>query len=108
MALPIYTAAACLLVAYVAYKLVIYPLFISPLRKLPVAHWSCHVSSIWILRARKHGHENASLQAAHRRLGDAVRIAPDTVSVDGVDAMRTIYQGGFPKAQWYRIFDNYG
>ncbi|KAJ6784092.1 hypothetical protein PWT90_06856 [Aphanocladium album] len=45
---------------------------------------------------------------AHRRLGNVVRVSPDTISVDGVDAMRIIYQGGFPKAPWYRIFDNYG
>ncbi|OAA53347.1 cytochrome P450 monooxygenase [Cordyceps fumosorosea ARSEF 2679] len=75
---------------------------------VPAPHWSCHFSSFWILRARKNGSENASLRGAHRRLGNIVRVGPDTISVDGVDAMRTIYQGGFPKAPWYRIFDNYG
>ncbi|KAJ4156130.1 hypothetical protein LMH87_001343 [Akanthomyces muscarius] len=28
--------------------------------------------------------------------------------VDGVDAMRIIYQGGFAKSPWYSVFDNYG
>lgn len=75
---------------------------------LPVADWSCHFSSFWVLRARKNGAENASLRNAHLRLGNIVRVSSDTISVDSVDAMRIIYQGGFPKAPWYSVFDNYG
>ncbi|KAJ3495270.1 hypothetical protein NLG97_g3511 [Lecanicillium saksenae] len=100
--------ALVILLSYLLYSYVIQPCFISPLSKLPAPHWSCHFSSLWVLRARKNGAENATLQHAHRRLGNIVRVSPDTISVDGVDAMRIIYQGGFPKAPWYRIFDNYG
>ncbi|KAM0668554.1 hypothetical protein ACQRIU_002116 [Beauveria bassiana] len=103
-----YLLALLLLVGYLAYSFIIYPRCISHLAILPVPHWSCHFSNFWILRARKCGTENASLRDAHRRLGNIVRVSPDTISVDGVDAMRIIYQGGFPKAPWYRIFDNYG
>lgn len=108
MSLSPYPLALLLLVGYLAYSFIIYPRCISQLAALPVPHWSCHLSSFWILRARKCGTENASLRDAHRRLGNIVRVSPDTISVDGVDAMRIIYQGGFPKAPWYRIFDNYG
>lgn len=108
MALHIYSLAFALAIGYSIYAYIIHPCFISKLAKIPAAHWSCHFTSFWILRARKNGKENASLQDAHRRRGDIVRVAPDTISVDGVEAMRTIYQGGFPKAPWYRVFDNYG
>ncbi|ATY65919.1 cytochrome P450 monooxygenase [Cordyceps militaris] len=97
-----------LLVGCFAYSFIVHPWRVSPLARLPVPHWSCRLSSVWILRARKNGAENAALRAAHRRLGNIVRVGPDTISVDGVDAMRAIYQGGFPKAPWYRVFDNYG
>lgn len=105
---PIYSLAASLISVYLVYVYIIHPLFVSPLSKLPAAHWSCHISNFWILRARKKGAENALLHKAHRRLGNVVRVAPNTISADGVEAMRTIYQGGFPKAPWYRVFDNYG
>lgn len=108
MTVSISIFALLLLPASFIYICIIYPLYISPLSKLPVPHWSCRFFSFWILHARKNGAENASLQDAHRRLGNIVRVSPNTVSVDGVEALRTIYQGGFAKAPWYRIFDNYG
>lgn len=90
------------------YHHVLYPAFISPLRKLPAAHWTCHFSSIWILAARLYRRENRSLHKAHIKLGPVVRIGPAEVSVDGVEGMRVIYQGGFEKGFWYSVFSNYG
>ncbi|KAJ6440034.1 cytochrome P450 3A12 [Purpureocillium lavendulum] len=98
-------AAACL---YLLYTYVLYPAFFSPLARLPTPHWSCAVSDFWILRARKKGVENRKLYDAHFRHGQVVRVAPNTVSVDGVEAMRAIYQGGYEKAPWYNRFNNYG
>ncbi|KAJ4221049.1 hypothetical protein NW759_007117 [Fusarium solani] len=90
------------------YHHVLHPAFISPLRKLPAAHWTCHFSSIWILAARLYRRENRSLHEAHIKLGPVVRIGPAEVSVDGVEGMRVIYQGGFEKGFWYSVFSNYG
>jgi hypothetical protein len=97
--------AVCL---FTLYTLVLRPAFFSPLARIPTAHWSSSVSSYWILRARKYGKENRSLFDAHLRHGPVVRVAPNTLSVDGVDAMRAIYQGGYDKPDWYKTFDNYG
>ncbi|KAL6355666.1 hypothetical protein LRP88_11270 [Fusarium phalaenopsidis] len=90
------------------YHHVLHPAFISPLRKLPAAHWTCHFSSTWILAARLYRRENRSLHEAHIKLGPVVRIGPAEVSVDGVEGMRVIYQGGFEKGFWYSVFSNYG
>ncbi|KAH8663873.1 cytochrome P450 family protein [Ilyonectria robusta] len=100
--------AACAVVVYLIYQYALYPVFVSPLRKLPAAHWTCHFCSLWILLARKNKQENNSLFKAHLEYGPVVRIGPNEVSADGVEAIRAIYQGGFEKGFWYTIFDNYG
>ncbi|PFH57096.1 hypothetical protein XA68_15514 [Ophiocordyceps unilateralis] len=99
---------AALVAAYGLYSYLLFPLFLSPLARLPTPHWSCALSSFWILRARKRGTENRSLHDAHSRNGPIVRVAPDTLSVDSIDAVRTIYQGGFEKWPWYAMFHFYG
>lgn len=93
---------------FVLYTTVLQPTLFSPLARIPTAHWSCSLSNYWILRARKQAKENETLFKAHLRHGPIVRVAPNTLSVDGVDAMRAIYQGGYEKSDWYRVFDNYG
>lgn len=103
--LVLLAAAVCL---FTLYRLVLRPALFSPLARIPNAHWSCSLSSYWILHARKHGKENETLFKAHLQHGPVVRVAPNTLSVDGVDALRAIYQGGYEKADWYRVFDNYG
>lgn len=90
------------------YKLFIYPLFVSPLAKIPAAHWSASISPIWILHARFSHRENRLLQEAHRKYGSVVRVGPNALSIDGVEGLRTIYQGGFEKWKWYSVFSNYG
>ncbi|KAF6836509.1 cytochrome p450 [Colletotrichum musicola] len=95
-------------VAWLVHRLVIYPLFFSPLAKIPAPHWTCHISPLWILLARKNNYQNRSLYRAHIKLGPVIRIGPNELSIDGYDALKTVYQGGFEKDQWYSIFDNYG
>ena len=103
------TAAVLAAVAVLAllYRFLVYPVFLSPLSDIPSAHWSASLSPLWILAARRHGRENRALLAAHRRLGPVVRVAPGTLSVDGLDGLKTIYRGGFEKSAWYGQFDNY-
>lgn len=96
------------LALYLVYHFYIYPAFVSPLSRIPNAHWSAPISPLWILSKRFTHHENRTLQAAHRRLGPFLRIAPNEVSVDDLDAVKQIYLGGFEKPEWYSVFDNYG
>ncbi|RDW88997.1 hypothetical protein BP6252_01029 [Coleophoma cylindrospora] len=102
------------LVAFVAllalslYKYIIYPSFISPLAKVPNAHWSSSFSPIWILWVRYSRRENATLHQVHSKLGPVIRVGPSEISVNDVGSLRSVYGGGMEKGQWYAIFDNYG
>lgn len=102
-ALPVFGLVVCL-----AYHFYIYPAFISPLSRIPNAHWSAPISPLWILLQRFGHHENRTLVTAHQRRGPFVRVAPNEVNVDDVDAVKQIYLGGFEKPEWYGVFDNYG
>ena len=111
MALPIIPLVALLLLCgFAAYQFLIYPIFISPLSKIPSAHWSAPFSPLWILNLRRCQKDTFAIHSAHERLGPIVRIAPNEVSVNSVDGgIRTIYSGGFEKGDWYKnIFSNYG
>ncbi|KAI1633501.1 cytochrome P450 3A12 [Biscogniauxia mediterranea] len=91
-----------------AYQYILHPAFGSPLRKIPAAHWSCHISPAWILWARFGGRENRTLYTAHKQHGPIVRIGPNELSINSIEGVKTVYQGGFDKHQWYSVFDNYG
>ena len=101
------TVAAALLMLAV-FQFVAYPALLSPLSRIPNAHWSSPFSSAWILFIRFKQRENSTLLAAHQRLGPIVRVGPNDVSVNDIDFVRTIYGGGFEKGEWYSVFDNYG
>ncbi|KXJ89800.1 cytochrome P450 [Microdochium bolleyi] len=104
----LYTTIACILVVALFYQLVLYPAYLSPLSRLPQPHWSCSVSSAWILWVRFSGRENRTLHALHCKYGPVVRIGPAEVSVNSLEAVKTVYQGGFDKHAWYDVFNNYG
>jgi hypothetical protein len=99
---------ASIVVIFLTYHFIIHPAFFSPLAKIPNAHWSTPYSRIWILNVRYKNRENRTLHAAHKRLGPVIRLAPYELSIDDVDCVRTVYQGGFDKSSWYSVFDNYG
>ena len=101
--------AILLLLAFL-YRYCLHPLFLSPLSKIPNAHFASPLSPIWILWIRFKGRENAAIYAAHRKYGPIVRLGPNEVSVNCVDGgIRTIYAGGFEKSSWYsNLFINYG
>ena len=52
--------------------------------------------------------ENRTLHDAHRRLGPVIRVAPNELSINDIGSLRTVYQGGFEKPEWYSVFNNYG
>lgn len=88
----------------------------NPLRRIPAAHPLAHFTSLWIHAIRWRATENATLKAAHDRLGPIVCLGPNEVSVNCVQGgIRDVYAGGFEKRScrangynWYAFFVNYG
>lgn len=111
MALSVFTTLAVVsFVLFALYKGLIYPVFLSPLAKIPNAHWTAPISPAWILWTRLRGRNNRTIHAAHERLGPIVRLAPSEISVNCVDGgIKTVYTGGFEKHEWYpRVFGSFG
>ncbi|KAL2040814.1 hypothetical protein N7G274_006272 [Stereocaulon virgatum] len=99
-----------LVVSYLVYIYLVFPVFFSPLSKIPSAHFLSSFSPVWILWKRYKGQENRAIHAAHVKYGGIVRLGPNEVSVACVDnGIRTVYSGGFEKWNWYpNQFENYG
>lgn len=109
MAFGLLPVALCTLLAFGIYKFIIYPTFLSPLARIPNAHWSSSISPLWILWTRFRVHENREVHGAHLEKGPVIRLGPNEISINNVDGgIRTVYSGGFEKGEWYSIFDNYG
>ncbi|KAI0183491.1 cytochrome P450 [Xylaria flabelliformis] len=100
--------AVIIVASLISYRYLLYPAFFSPLAKIPTPHWTCSISDAWILYARFCSLENRTLQVAHKKCGPIVRVGPRELSVNSVEAVKTIYQGGFDKHYWYSVFDNFG
>ncbi|KAI0453870.1 cytochrome P450 [Xylaria acuta] len=107
-ATDLYYLTIILVTSWFLYHCLLYPAIFSPLAQIPTPHWTCCISDAWILSARFHSRENRTLQAAHRKCGQIVRVGPRELSVNGIEAVKTIYQGGFDKHSWYSVFDNFG
>ncbi|KAJ5278865.1 hypothetical protein N7478_004237 [Penicillium angulare] len=110
MTISISSLVAVLGIAFIIYKGIIYPAFVSPLAKIPNAHWSVPISPGWMLWKRFHMRNNRTIQAAHERLGPIVRLGPSELSVNCVDeGIKSVYTGGFEKHEWYpRVFGSLG
>lgn len=91
------------------YKFVVYPLFVSPLSRIPSAHPLAGITSLWISLIRYRNLEIRTIHAAHQRLGPVIRLGPEEISVNCVKGgIQTVYAGGFEKGEWYDIFANCG
>ena len=111
MTVPIISLAALVgVVALAIYRLIIQPAYLSPLAKIPNAHWSSPISPLWILYHRLFQKDTPAVHAAHSNLGPIIRLAPNELSVNSVDGgIRTVYPGGYEKGDWYsNVFSNYG
>jgi hypothetical protein len=107
MALPLVpTLAFTTLLLFTLYKYLIHPTFLSPLSRIPAAHWSARYTPLWILYHRYHSLNNATTLTAHQKCGPIILLAPNEISVNCVDGgIRTVYAGGFEKWDWYpRLF----
>lgn len=106
--IPVFAAVA--IAALAVYKYVIHPAMISPLARIPNAHWSSSISPLYVLFHRQQQNDTTMLHDAHARLGPVVRLAPNEISINSVEGgIRSIYAGGFEKGKWYsNVFSNYG
>lgn len=102
-------ASLALFVLYKTINYLAHAVFLSPLSKIPNAHWSAPIYPGWILWVRFRGRNNRTIHAAHERLGPVVRLGPSEISVNCVEAgIKTVYTGGFEKHGWYRVFESFG
>jgi cytochrome P450 len=91
-----------IILVLLAYRYILYPAFLSPLSRIPNAHFTVSFCPLWMWWKRRGGREGTgSIFAAHRQKGPIVRLGPNEVSVASVDGLRQIYTGGFRKPKWY-------
>ncbi len=98
-----------LLLLFLTFKYLVQPAFLSPLSRIPCAHFTSCFSNGWILWQRYSCRENRAIHDAHQRLGPIVRLGATELSVNSVDALKTVYSDDLDKDVFYsRAFDNYG
>ena len=102
--------ALAVFLSYRCYQYFLYPLFFSPLSKIPSAHFTASWSPLWMLWVRYNSRENRAVHNAHLKYGPIVRLGPNEISVNCVDGgIRTVYSGGFEKPDFYpNQFQNFG
>lgn len=103
---PVFLISGILLVAL--YKYVVVPYFLSPLSRIPNAHFTSPISSRWI---DSHSADNTIVRtifALHQKHGPVVRLGPNQLSVNSLEGLRTIYTGAFEKDAFYQtVFVNF-
>jgi cytochrome P450 len=92
-----------------AYHLVIEPLYINPKSKIPGP--KAFALTQWRLALEDYkGTRTRTIHSLHEKYGPIVRIGPDEIHCNSLNALRTIYGAGsgFERTWFYRMFDAYG
>ncbi|KAI4717623.1 putative P450 monooxygenase [Aureobasidium sp. EXF-10727] len=92
-----------------AYYFLIEPLYLNPKSKIPGP--TLYALSKWRLALEDYrGNRTRAIQALHEEYGPIVRIGPNEIHCNNLDALRTIYGAGsgFERTWFYRMFDAYG
>lgn len=102
---------ALLLASLVAavYHFVIEPLCLNPKSKIPGP--KLYALTKWRLALDEYrGDRTRAIHALHLRYGPVVRIGPNEIHCNNLNALRTIYGAGsgFERTWFYRMFDVYG
>ncbi|MCJ1240866.1 hypothetical protein MMC14_008870 [Varicellaria rhodocarpa] len=109
MSLYLLSIGSIALLSLFLYRFIFFPAFLSPLSKIPNAHWTSSIFPIWIWWKRHAAVESLSIYSAHQKVGPIVRLGPNELSVNSLDGLRQIYTAGLDKHSWYRDeFMNYG
>jgi hypothetical protein len=89
--LSLSSTCAILLLLSIFYNYIIYRAFVSPLAKVPNAHWSAPITSFWIQSKRRNGGTGIrDVFAAHKKYGPTVRVASKELSTASLDGIRQI------------------
>lgn len=77
---------------------------------LPVPHWSCRLSRIWLVWHRIKGDDTSVVHRAHAQSGGVVQLSPFDISVNSLDDRKIIHDktGAWCKTNWYREFSAFG
>lgn len=96
------------IVLFLAYHLVVYPLWLSPVRHIPGPYLH-RVTSIPALNRQRTSRWITYVHRLHQVHGPVVVLAPNEISVNG-DAkfINDIYVKNFPKSSYYAHFSHHG
>ncbi|KAK1561471.1 cytochrome P450 4A10 [Colletotrichum navitas] len=95
------------LFAYVIFRSV-YNVFLHPLRRVP-GPFLAKISRLWLFYHDYQGTPHSHIRELHQKFGPLVRISPNEVSIDDVDANNTIYAQNKPwvkPAYHYKAFQS--
>lgn len=99
------------LIAILTYKFLIYPIYLSPLSRIPSAHPLAAITPLWMDYRRLTGQEVSTTYAAFQKYGPFVRLGPNEVAVNTITGGVTAAHGhGFQnldKTSWYNFFINF-
>lgn len=97
------------LLLLISYTFVIHPVFLCGVRHVPGPYIS-KVTSLWLTYQGYKNTANQYIHSLHKKYGPVVRIAPNVVSFNSVEAIPAIYgvRSNFPKPPSAANMDNYG
>lgn len=97
-----------LTIAFLLYKLVIYPFFLSPLRNIP-GPYIHRISHIPALDAQRRHRWIEIIHLLHGKYGDVVLLSPTAIACNGDPKyINDIYVKNMPKHKFYENFRNHG
>jgi hypothetical protein len=106
-----YLADSVVLLAVVILKVIVYPLFFSPLAKVPAAHPLSPFTSAWIQFQRCQNKEFQCIEAAFKAKGPYVRLGPNEIAVNSKEGFQSIYGVGsknYERHKSYEFFITHG
>jgi hypothetical protein len=77
-------------------------LYFSPLSKLPGPK-SAALTKLWDANEFRVGRASVTRKKLHAQYGDIIRIGPNEVSINNVDAVAKIYKGKYTRGTFYEI-----
>ncbi|KAM7208159.1 cytochrome P450 [Naviculisporaceae sp. PSN 640] len=109
LAISVAFAATVVSLVLGIYQYILYPLFWSPLAKIPAARWHSRIVPLYSWYIKYTNVENREVHKLHTKLGPVFVLGPNELSVNSADGLKTIYNGDFAKTEWYfDRFSNFG
>jgi unspecific monooxygenase len=100
--------AVSLIVGLITYIFLLYPFYLSPLKKVP-GPYLYKISKIFILNDQRTEQRNVKLNKLHAKYGSVVQVGPTEISLGSFDYLREVYiKKNLPKSQFYGQFVNFG